>query len=106
MEVDNGTIKQEDVGKTFRITSGLQHINYSTKAAVGGQFRLEEVLSPTLGTFTYNKATQFAPQGPQGNDGQTPNLQIGTVAKLQPDANPTAQLVQDPDDPTMYTLNL
>lgn len=106
MEVDNGTIKQEDVGKTFRITGGLQHINYSTKAEVGWQFRLEEVLSPTLWTFTYNKATQFAPQGPQGNDGQTPNLQIGTVAKLQPDANPTAQLVQDPDDPTMYTLNL
>lgn len=106
MEVDNWTIKQEDVWKTFRITSGLQHINYSTKSEVGGQFRLEEVLSPTLGTFTYNKATQFAPQGPQGNDGQTPNLQIWTVAKLQPDANPTAQLVQDPDDPTMYTLNL
>ena len=35
MEVDNGTIKQEDVGKTFRITGGLQHINYSTKAEVG-----------------------------------------------------------------------
>lgn len=106
MEVDNGTITQEDVGKTFRITWGLQHINYATKADVGWQFRLEEVLNDNLWTFTYNKATQFAPQGPQGNDGQTPELEIWTVAKLQPDANPTAELVQDPLDPVKYILNL
>ena len=106
MEVENGTLKQADVGKTFRIVWVDQHINYSTKADFGGQFRLEEILTDTLWTFTYNFDVQFAPQGPQGNDGETPSLQIGTVTKLQPDQNPTAQLVQDPDDPNMYTLNL
>lgn len=106
MEVENGTLKQADVGKTFRIVWADQHINYSTKADFGGQFRLEEVLNDNLWTFTYNFDVQFAPQGPQGNDGETPSLQIGTVTKLQPDQNPTAQLVQDPDDPNMYTLNL
>lgn len=106
MEVENGTLKQADVGKTFRIVWVDQHINYSTKADFGGQFRLEEVLTETLWTFTYNFDVQFAPQGPKGNDWETPALQIGTVTKLQPDQNPTAQLVQDPDNPTMYTLNL
>lgn len=106
MEVENGTLKQADVGKTFRIVWVDQHINYSTKADFGGQFRLEEVLNDNLWTFTYNFDVQFAPQGPQGNDWETPALQIGTVTKLQPDQNPTAQLVQDPDDPNMYTLNL
>ena len=106
MEVDNGTLKQEDVGKTFWITGTLQHINYTTKAEVGGQFRLEEVLNDNLWTFTYNKHTQFAPQGPQGNDGQTPELEMWTVTKLQPNEMPTATLVPDPQDPNKYTLNL
>ena len=60
MEVENGTLKQEDVGKTFRIIWVDQHINYSTKADFGGQFRLEEVLTDTLWTFTYNFDIQFA----------------------------------------------
>ena len=33
MEVQNGEITQEDVGKTFLITGELQHINYETKAS-------------------------------------------------------------------------
>ena len=48
MEVENGTLKQEDVGKTFRIIGTDQHINYPTKADFGGQFRLEEVLNDTI----------------------------------------------------------
>jgi hypothetical protein len=35
MEVENGTLTQEDVGKTFRIIGADQHINYSTKADFG-----------------------------------------------------------------------
>lgn len=103
MEVENGTLKQEDVGKTFRIIWVDQHINYSTKADFGGQFRLEEVLNDNLWTFTYNKEAQFAPQGPQGNDWETPELEMGTVTKLQPDQNPTAELVKNGNT---YTINL
>lgn len=107
MEVDNWTITQADVGKTFRIAdSNLQHINYPTKADRGWQFRLEEVLNENLWTFTYCFDIQFAPQWPQGNDGDTPSLEMGTVTKLQPDENPTAQLVPDPNNPTKYILNL
>lgn len=32
MDVENGEITQEDVGKTFLIVGELQHINYATKA--------------------------------------------------------------------------
>lgn len=107
MEVDNWTITQADVGKTFRIAdSNLQHINYPTKADRGWQFRLEEVLNENLWTFTYCFDIQFAPQWPQGNDGDTPSLEMGTVTKLQPDENPTAELVPDPNNPNKYTLNL
>lgn len=107
MEVDNWTITQADVGKTFRIAdSNLQHINYPTKADRGWQFRLEEVLNDNLWTFTYCFDIQFAPQWPQGNDGDTPSLEMGTVTKLQPDENPTADLVPDPNNPTKYILNL
>lgn len=107
MEVDNWTITQADVGKTFRIAdSNLQHINYPTKADRGWQFRLEEVLNDNLWAFTYCFDIQFAPQGPQGNDWDTPSLEMGTVTKLQPDENPTAELVPDPNNPNKYTLNL
>ncbi len=47
IEVENGEITQEDVGQTFLIIGELQHINYETKAEVGGQFRLERVITPT-----------------------------------------------------------
>lgn len=106
MEVENGTLKQEDVGKTFRIVWVDQHINYSTKADFGGQFRLEEILNDNLWTFTYCFDVQFAPQWPQGNDGETPTLEVGTVAKLQPDENPTVELVPDPNNPNKYILNM
>ena len=105
MEVDNGTISQEDVGKTFRITSWLQHINYTTKADTGWQFRLEEVLNDTLWIFTYAKEMEFAEQWPQWEDGATPELEIWTVAKLQPNENPTATLEKIPWTNT-YVLNL
>ena len=107
MEVDNWTITQADVGKVFRIAdSNLQHINYLTKADRGWQFRLEEVLNDNLWTFTYCFDVQFAPQGPQGNDWDTPSLEMGTVTKLQPDENPTADLIPDPNNPNKYILNL
>lgn len=106
MEVENGTLTQEDVGKTFRIVWADQHINYSTKAEFGWQFRLEEVLNDNLWTFTYNKEAQFAPQWPKWDDGETPSLEMWTVTKLQPDQNPTAELVEDPNNPNHYVLNL
>ncbi len=106
MEVDNGTITQADVGKTFRIVWTDQHINYTTKAEFGGQFRLEEVLNNDLWVFTYNFDVQFAPQWPQGNDWDTPTLEMWDVTKLQPDQNPTVELVQDPNNPSHYTINM
>lgn len=89
MEVDNGEITQRDVGKTFWIIGTLQHINYATKADLWGQFRLEEVLSPTLWSFSYNFQTAPAPQWPKGNSAVPPTIRIGTVSKLPAGANPT-----------------
>ena len=69
MDVENGEITQEDVGKTFLIVGELQHINYNTKADLWGQFRLEQVITPTRGEFTYYFDSSLSPQGPKGEDG-------------------------------------
>jgi len=82
IEVDNGEISQEDVGQTFLITGELQHINYTTKATTGWQFRLEQVITPTLWEFTYYFESSLSPQGPKGDDGETPTFTFNPVQTL------------------------
>lgn len=82
IEVDNGEISQEDVGQTFLITGELQHINYTTKAKTGWQFRLEQVITPTLWEFTYYFESTLSPQGPKGENGETPTFTFNPVQTL------------------------
>ena len=82
MDVENGEITQEDVGKTFLIVGELQHINYATKADLWGQFRLEQVITPTRGEFTYYFDSSLSPQGPKGEDGDTPTFTFKPVQTL------------------------
>lgn len=82
IEVENGEITQEDVGQTFLITGELQHINYSTKAPNGWQFRLEQVINPTVWEFTYYFESSLSPQWPKGDDGDTPTFTFSPVETL------------------------
>ena len=95
MDVENGEITQEDVGQTFLIVGELQHINYSTKAPNGGQFRLEQVITPTRGEFTYYFDSSLSPQGPKGDDGDTPTFTFKPVQTLPVGSD--ANLVVDKD---------
>lgn len=94
MEVENGEITQEDVGQTFLIIGELQHINYSTKASNGGQFRLEQVITPTKWEFTYYFDSSFSPQWPKGEDGETPTFTFKPVQTLPVGSD--ANLIVDP----------
>lgn len=82
IEVENGELTQEDVGQTFLITGELQHINYSTKAPNGWQFRLEQVINPTVGEFTYYFESSLSPQWPKWDDGETPTFTFSPVETL------------------------
>ena len=94
MEVQNGEITQEDVGQTFLIIGELQHINYATKAEKWGQFRLEQVITPTKWEFTYYFDSSLSPQWPKGEDGKTPTFTFQPVQTL-PVGSP-ANLIVDP----------
>lgn len=94
MEVQNGEITQEDVGQTFLIIWELQHINYNTKAENWGQFRLEQVITPTKWEFTYYFDSSLSPQWPKGEDGDTPTFTFQPVQTL-PVGSP-ANLIVDP----------
>jgi len=94
MEVQNGEITQEDVGQTFLIIGELQHINYATKAEKWGQFRLEQVITPTKWEFTYYFDSSLSPQWPKGEDGETPTFTFKPVQTL-PVGSP-ANLIVDP----------
>lgn len=82
IEVENGELTQEDVGQTFLITWELQHINYSTKAPNGWQFRLEQVINPTVGEFTYYFESALSPQWPKWDDWETPTFTFSPVETL------------------------
>lgn len=82
MDVENGEITQEDVGQTFLIVGELQHINYNTKAERWGQFRLEQVITPTRWEFTYYFDSSLSPQGPKGEDWETPTFTFSPVQTL------------------------
>ena len=45
-------------------------------------------------------------KGAKGDPGQTPKIVMGSVTKLSPDAQPSANLVPLQSDPNTYTLNL
>ena len=94
MEVQNGEITQEDVGQTFLIIGELQHINYATKAEKWGQFRLEQVITPTKWEFTYYFDSSLSPQWLKGDDGKTPTFTFQPVQTL-PVGSP-ANLIVDP----------
>lgn len=82
MDVENGEITQEDVGQTFLIVWELQHINYNTKAEKGGQFRLEQVITPTRWEFTYYFDSSLSPQWPKWEDWDTPTFSFKPVQTL------------------------
>lgn len=94
MDVENGEITQEDVGQTFLIIWELQHINYNTKAEKGGQFRLEQVITPTRWEFTYYFDSSLSPQWPKWEDGDTPTFTFKPVQTLPVGSN--ANLIVDP----------
>lgn len=95
MEVQNGEITQEDVGQTFLIIGELQHINYATKAEKWGQFRLEQVITPTKWEFTYYFDSSLSPQWPKGDDGDTPTFTFQPVQTLPVGSD--ANLIVDKD---------
>lgn len=94
MDVENGEITQDDVGQTFLIIWELQHINYNTKAERGGQFRLEQVITPTRWEFTYYFDSSLSPQGPKWEDGDTPTFTFQPVQTLP--VGSQAHLIVDP----------
>ena len=95
IEVENGELTQEDVGQTFLITWELQHINYSTKAPNGWQFRLEQVINPTVGEFTYYFESALSPQWPQWEKGDTPTFTFSPVETLPTGSQAWAVVHQD-----------